>query len=45
MYKTFFGYMGGMKVVILTIFFMLCWQADRMYADLFLGEWTEESES
>lgn len=37
-YKTYFQYSGGITVVILIIFFMLCWMADRMYTDLFLSE-------
>jgi len=42
-YKTYFEYSGGIKVVILVIFFMLCWQADRMYTDLYLSEWTNQT--
>ena len=42
-YKTYINYSGGSWMLFLVIFFMLCWQADRMYTDLFLSEWTEQS--
>lgn len=42
-YKTYIGYSGGACMVSLVVFFMLCWQADRMYTDLFLSEWTDQS--
>lgn len=42
-YKTYIDYSGGTWMVFLVVFFMICWQADRMYTDLFLSDWTEQS--
>lgn len=42
-YKTYMDYAGGWFMLILVIIFMLCWQADRMYTDLYLSEWTDQS--
>ena len=42
-YKTYLAYSGGRTMLILVVFFMTCWQADRMYTDLYLSEWTEQS--
>ena len=42
-YKTYIGYSGGLWMVFWVVFFMLCWQGDRMYTDLFLSEWTDQS--
>ena len=43
-YKTYMNYAGGWIMVVLVVFFMLCWQADRMYTDLYLSEWTNQNE-
>jgi ATP-binding cassette subfamily C (CFTR/MRP) protein 1 len=44
-YKTYIEYNGGSIMFYLVLFFMLCWQADRMYTDLYLSEWTDQSKS
>jgi len=43
-YKTYFDYAGGWKTIALVVFFMSCWVADRMFSDLYLGRWTEQSQ-
>lgn len=42
-YKTYIEYSGGSLMFVLVVFFMICWQADRMYTDLYLSEWTDQS--
>jgi ABC-type multidrug transport system fused ATPase/permease subunit len=42
-YKTYLSYSGGGKVFFLVILFMTFWQIDRMYTDLYLSEWTDQS--
>ena len=44
-YKTYYNYAGGMTVILLGLLTMSLWQADRMGTDIFLAEWTDESES
>ena len=42
-YKTYINYSGGITTVLLILFFMICWQADRTYTDLYLSEWTNQT--
>ncbi len=42
-YKTYIKYSGGWLIALIAIFFMFCWMADRIYADIFLSSWTDAS--
>ena len=42
-YKTYFEYMGGWKTLGMLMAIMVCWGVQRMYSDLFLANWTQQS--
>jgi ABC-type multidrug transport system fused ATPase/permease subunit len=42
-YKDYYHYMGGCTTVLAILVSMLCWQGLRMYADIYLSEWSEQS--
>jgi ABC-type multidrug transport system fused ATPase/permease subunit len=44
-YKTYMRYLGGPKVIIGILVAMLGWQANRMYVDIYLSDWTDDSEA
>jgi ABC-type multidrug transport system fused ATPase/permease subunit len=44
-YKTYTRYLGGYKIILGIVSAMVCWQVNRMYADIYLSDWTDDSEA
>lgn len=42
-YLTYAMYAGGWTVIFLGVLFMVLWQVDRMYTDIYLADWTDQS--
>ena len=42
-YMTYLKYAGGGIVIFLGILSMVLWQVDRMYTDIYLADWTDQS--
>lgn len=40
-YFRFFNYFGGIKLILMVLLILVCWQGLKVYSDIFLADWTK----